>query len=271
MRWLRATPLLLLAVIFSCRPASAEPFASDPSVGRLSSARLLAGNEESGGVRLAALEIDLAPKAVTYWRTPGEAGVAPTLDFSASENLASVETLFPVPRHIKEAGGVVAGYETKALFPLRMRPRDPKIPVKLDLNIDYAACDKICLPVRAHLNLLLSPGATSPHAAEIARVLAENVPKRLDPTEALRMVALRREGEGEVGGWRLDYRGKGALLDVFCEVADPWTLESTRSGEGFALTLYSASGARAAPKDPVAATLTLVTDHGAWEAPIVLQ
>src|SRR3974390_1894011 len=206
MRWLKATPLLLLAVIFFCRPASAEPFASDPSVGRLSSARLLAGNEEAGGLRLAGLEIDLAPQAGTYWRTPGEAGVAPTLDFSASDNLASVETLFPVPRHIKEAGGVVAGYETKALFPLRMRPRDPKIPVKLDLNIDYAACDKICLPVRAHLNLLLSPGATSPHAAEIARVLAENVPKRLDPTEALRMVALRREGEGEgeVGGWRLD-------------------------------------------------------------------
>ena len=269
MRWLRATPLLLLVVIFSCRPANAESFASDPSVGRLSSARLLVGNDEPDGARLAALEIDLAPKAVTYWRTPGEAGVAPTLDFSASENLAGVETLFPVPRHIKEAGGVVAGYETKALFPLRVRPRDARLPVKLDLNLDYAACDKICLPVRAHLSLLLSPGAPSPHAAQIARVLAENVPKRLEPAEALRMLALRREGEA--GGWRLDYHGKGALLDVFCEVADPWSLESTRAGEGFALTLYSASGARAAPKEPLAATLTLVTDHGAWEAPIVLQ
>jgi DsbC/DsbD-like thiol-disulfide interchange protein len=269
MRWLRATPLFLLTVIFSCRPAGAEPFASDPSVGRLSSARLLAGNDAPDGVRLAALEIDLAPNAVTYWRSPGEAGVAPTLDFAASENLASVDTLFPVPRHIKEAGGVVAGYATKALLPLRLRPRDPKIPVKLDLNLDYAACDKICLPVRAHLNLLLSPGAASPYQAEIARVLAENVPKRLEPTEALRMLTLRREGEA--GGWRLDYRGKGALLDVFCEVADPWTLESTRAGEGFALTLYSVSGARAAPKEPLTATLTLVTDKGAWEAPIVLQ
>jgi DsbC/DsbD-like thiol-disulfide interchange protein len=269
MRWLRATPLLLLAVIFSCRPAAAEPFASEPSAGRLSSARLLAGNEETHGVRLAALEIDLAPKAVTYWRTPGEAGVAPTLDFSASENLASVETLFPVPKHIKEAGGVVAGYESKALFPLRVKPRDPKAAVRLDLQLDYAACDKICLPVRAHLNLLLSSGAASPHAAEIARVLAENVPKRLEAAEALRMLALRPEGEA--GGWRLDYSGKGALLDVFCEVADPWTLESSRSGEGFALTLFSATGARAAPKDPLAATLTLVTDKGAWEAPIVLK
>jgi len=269
MRWTRATPLLLLAIIFSCRPAAAEPFASEPSAGRLSSARLLAGNEEADGVRLAALEIDLAPKAVTYWRTPGEAGVAPTLDFSASENLERVETHFPVPKHIKEAGGVVAGYESKALLPLRVIPRDLKAPVRLDLKLDYAACDKICLPARAHLNLQLSPGAASPHGAEIARALAENVPKRLGSSEALRMLALRREGEA--GGWRLDYRGKGALLDVFCEVADPWTLESSRSGEGFALTLYSASGARAAPKEPLAATLTLVTDQGAWEAPVVLQ
>jgi len=269
MRWLKAIPLLLLAIIISCRTAAAEPFASEPSAGRLSSARLLAGNEEADGVRLAALEIDLAPRAVTYWRTPGEAGVAPTLDFSASENLASVETLFPYPKHIKEAGGVVAGYESKALLPLRMTPRDRKLPVRLDLKLDYAACDKICLPVRAHLNLQISPGAASPHGGEIARALAENVPRRLKPAEALQMLTLRREGEA--GGWRLDYRGEGALLDVFSEVADPWTLESSRSGDGFALTLYSASGARAAPKDPLAATVTLVTDKGAWEAPIVLQ
>lgn len=267
MRWLKASPLL--AILLSCHPAATEPFASEPSAGRLSSARLLAGNEEPDGVRSAALEIDLAPKAVTYWRMPGEAGVAPTFDFSASENLASVETFFPAPKHIKEAGGVVAGYEAKALFPLRVTPRDRNAPVRLDLKVDYAACDKICLPVRAHLNLQISPREASPHGPEIARVLAESVPKRLDAAEAQHVLALRPEGEP--GGWRLDYRGKGALLDVFCEVADAWTLELSRSGDGFALTLFSASGARAAPKEPLAATLTLVTDKGAFEAPIVLQ
>ncbi len=269
MRKLRAKPLLFLAVVFCCRPAAADPFASDPSVGKLSKARLLAGDEESAVAQLAALEIALAPKAVTYWRAPGEAGVAPTLDFSASENLASVETLFPSPKHIKEAGGVVVGYESKALFPLRVTPRDPKAAVKLDLKLDYAACDKICLPVRAHLSLLLKPGATSPHGAEIARALADSVPKRLEAAEARRILTLRREGEA--GGWSLDYHGKGALLDVFSEVADPFTLEASRAGDAFALTLYSASGARTAPKEPLAATLTLVTDQGAWEAPIVLQ
>ena len=179
---------------------------------------------------------------MTYRRTPGEAGVAPTLDFAGSENVASVETLFPAPKHIKEAGGVVAGYEAKALIPLRVTPRDRKAPVRLDLKVDYAACDKICLPVREHQNLQLAPGDASPHGVEIARVLAENVPKRLDATEAQKMVALR--ADGEPGGWMLDYRGKGALLNVFSEVADPWTLEASRSGDGFSLTLYSASGAR---------------------------
>ncbi len=163
----------------------------------------------------------------------------------------------------------MAGYESKALFPLRVTPRDPRAPVKLDLNLDYAACDKICLPVRAHLRVQLNPGVASPYATEIARALAENVPKRLDAAEAQRLFALRREGEA--GGWRLDYRGQGALLDVFSEVKDPFTLEASRADDGFALTLYSASGARAALKEPLTATLTLVTDQGAWEAPIVLQ
>ena len=98
----------------------------------------------------------LAPGAITYWRDPGDAGLPPTLDFSASDNVASVELEFPAPKRIKEAdGGEAFGYDGGVVFPLRVKPRDPAKPVTLKLNADFAVCEKVCLPAKAHLELTL--------------------------------------------------------------------------------------------------------------------
>jgi DsbC/DsbD-like thiol-disulfide interchange protein len=267
-QWARRAIIAAALTFGSTAAAQADPFASQPAVGRSSSARLIAGDRQPDGTLSAALEIDLAPKTITYWRSPGETGAPPTLDFSASQNVAGVETSFAAPKHIEEAGSLVAGYDAKTLFPLRVTPRDPKAPVALDLKLDYAACDKICLPVRAHLTLTLAPDAASPHASEIARVVADQVPRKLTAAEAKRLFALKPSG---AGAWRLDYVGPDKLVDLFAEGAEPWFLDSARDGAGFALTLYSSTGAKAAPKAPVSATLTLVTDKGAIEAPVVLE
>ena len=41
------------------------------------------------------LDIDLKPGWKTYWRDPGDAGVPPQLDVSASTNVAGAELRFP--------------------------------------------------------------------------------------------------------------------------------------------------------------------------------
>jgi len=248
--------------------ARAEP-ASPPVAGRTSAARLLAGARQADGTWLAGVEIELSPHVVTYWRAPGEAGVPPSFDFSGSANLQSAEPLYPAPKHIEEAGSLVAGYDAKVVFPLLVTPKDGAAPVRLDLTLNYAACDKICLPARAHLALTLTPGETSPYAAEIARVAEALVPKRLSAAEARALFDVA--DAGEKGAWRLEYRGKGRLLDLFAEGPDPWFLEASRAGDGFKLTLYSAAGSRAAPKEPIDAVLTLITDQGSFEAPVALR
>ena len=115
----------------------------------------------------------LAPGAITYWRDPGDAGLPPTLDFSASDNVASVEPEFPAPKRIKEAdGGEAFGYDGDVVFPLRVKPRDPAKPATLKLNADFAVCEKVCLPAKAHLELTLPSAAGSPHAGAIDAALA---------------------------------------------------------------------------------------------------
>jgi len=257
------TAFLASSVLTPVRAGEAD-FASPPAKGALSSARLLAAGPAQGGVYRAGVEIDLAPKTVTYWRQPGEAGSAPVFDFSKSVNVAKVETSFPAPKHIEEAGSVVAGYDSKVIFPVKVTPADAKSPVTLHLTLDYAACGKICLPAKAELSLALPRSGASPFAQAIGAA-ERSVPQKISAAEAGKRLALRKEGAGEA--WRLNYLGPGEAQDVFPEVAEPLFIESKRDGADFSLTLFS-TGA----KPPFAeATLTVVTDMGAFEAPARLE
>ncbi len=261
---------LALAVFLAAWPWSAalalEPsFATSFDKARTSSARLLVGERDRDGVYGAGVEIDLDPGTITYWRQPGDAGSPPVFDFSRSTNVASVEVLYPAPKHMDEAGSIVAGYNANVTFPLRVAPRDPKAPVVLDLALDYAACGKICLPARARLSLSLPMGGASPFAGQIATALAA-IPKKVTPAEARILVALTRR-EDKAGVWRLKYLGQGKMLDLFAEAPEPLFLDSARAadGEGFELTLApGCCGSAKIPRGPVAATLTIVTDKGAF-------
>ncbi|QGM45372.1 protein-disulfide reductase DsbD domain-containing protein [Methylocystis heyeri] len=267
-RWFRR--LAFAGALFGAGAAhGASPFASDAANSEFSSARLIAGEPAKDGTYLVALEIDLKPKALTYWRQPGEAGVPPRFDFKRSQNVDSVEPLYPAPKRIEEAGSIVAGYDSKVVFPLRVKPRNPEAPVVLELSLDYAACDRICLPTKARLALALPQSGASPFLADIAAALAK-VPRKLTAGEAKALLGLSRR-PGESLSWRLEYLGKDSAREIFAEAPEPLYLEAAPStdGKAFELTL-STNGTVAAPK-AVAATLTVVTDKGAFEAPLELK
>ncbi len=185
MRVLPAAAILTLFAVPVAEqaPAGAAEFASPPARGTVSAARLLSAGPMQKGVYRAGVEVDLAPKTITYWRQPGEAGSPPVFDFSKSRNVAKVEPSFPAPKRIDEAGTVVAGYDEKVIFPLAVTPKDPSAPVTLALTLDYAACGKICLPAKAELSLALPQAGASPFASAIAAA-ESRVPRKIDAAEA---------------------------------------------------------------------------------------
>lgn len=247
----------------ACAAARAEPFASPPAKGELSTARLISAGAPEGGVYRAGVEIALTPRSTTYWRQPGEAGMAPIFDFSRSENVARVDVAFPAPKHINEAGTIVAGYDASVILPLRVAAKDPAAPVKLKLLLDYGACGRICLPAKADLTLALPQTGASPYAAAIADAESK-VPARLDAAAGAKRFALTRSADVP-GAWRL--RPTEPARDVFVEVAEPLFAESRADGDGFEITLFS-TGAKTKSAD---ATLTIVTDQGAFETPARLE
>lgn len=257
------TGALLAAFALAPSLALAADFATAPAKGSVSAVRLLAAGPPERGVYRAGVEISLTPQTVTYWRQPGEAGSAPVFDFSRSTNVATVETSFPAPRHIDEAGTVVAGYDETVVFPLKVTPKDPKAPVTLDMHLDYAACGKICLPATADLSLALPQAGVSPFSGAIAAA-EKRVPARLGAADAKKRLSIRKTADGS---WRLAVSGPGKVQDVFPEAPEPLFIESKREGEAFLLTLFATG---AAPKS-ADVTLTIVTDKEAFEAPAHLE
>src|SRR5881409_3027762 len=85
-----------------------------------SAMRLVAGSR-SGAVLLGGIAFQLQPGWHTYWRTPGDSGVPPRIDFSKSENIEAVTVLWPAPRKFDDgAGGHSLGYRDQIVLPLRI-------------------------------------------------------------------------------------------------------------------------------------------------------
>ena len=111
---------------------------------------LLAGSR-SGAVLLGGIAIQLQPGWKTYWRTPGDSGVPPRFDFSKSDNVEAVTVLWPAPMKFDDgAGGYSLGYKQPGRAAAADRRQNADKPVTLRADINYAVCDKLCIPVEAN-------------------------------------------------------------------------------------------------------------------------
>ena len=269
-------PLALAALFAFAAPQAqaADAYASDWAKGLKSSARLVAAGGGVPGALRAGVEIMLDPDTITYWRSPGDAGVPPVFKFGASQNVANVEVTYPAPQRVNENGAEAFGYLRGVIFPLRVTPRDPALPVRLELSLDYAACEKICIPAQAELALALpQAGAPNgPHAGRIA--LAESrAPRRQALGEAAPLSLRAVSAKG--ADWTLEIIAPEGVKDVsvFPEGPEYFFLKSgvpTRKAAGaFSVPLRIEDR----PKDAtgVDATITIVADGNAIEVPVRLE
>ncbi len=186
-----AGPLLALVLV---SPAGAADASSWDGDGR-SAVRLVAGGSARprGDELRAGLEIRLAPGWKTYWRYPGDSGVPPVIDFSKSENVKSVIVSWPAPHRFTDDGGTSIGYKGGVLMPLQVVPQNPARPVTLRAAVDYAICERICIPAKSTTSIALSP-EPSPFDAAL-RTAEAQVPKpaALGQSVPFGILGVRRE------------------------------------------------------------------------------
>jgi DsbC/DsbD-like thiol-disulfide interchange protein len=184
----------VLGTVFGAVHASATEDVTSWDGDARSGVRTLAGARPAGASYLrAGVEIRLTRGWHTYWRYPGDAGVPPQFSFDGSRNVKNVDVLWPAPERKVDNGGTSIGYSAGVIFPLRIVAQELGKPVSLRLRLQYAICEKLCVPAEARNELTLASGRASQDAALTA---AEGrVPKRMNLGEGgdLSIRSLRRE------------------------------------------------------------------------------
>ncbi|MEA2891593.1 MAG: hypothetical protein QOI05_2386 [Bradyrhizobium sp.] len=187
---------LIAALVAWCSMPQARAQDSSPWVKDGHSAvRLLAGSR-SGAVLLGGIAIQLQPGWHTYWRTPGDSGVPPRFDFGKSENIEAVTILWPAPTKFADgAGGVSLGYQKQVVLPLRIVAKNADKPVTLRADINYAVCEKLCIPVEASTELAFTSVASTEDSTLSAALDAVPKPATIGDPNPLTIRDVKRDGK----------------------------------------------------------------------------
>ncbi len=191
----------VVALVASLMGATGGAFAmaSDWSVNDQGKLRLVSAIKGVGERKSLALglEFKLQPGWKIYWRSPGDAGYPPRIDWAKSKNVASAQFQWPVPERFSVLGLETLGYKDEVILPLKVEPVEPGKPVALRADISYLTCDEICVPHQVKLGLDLPAAAAKP--SDQANVLARyssKVPLE-GPRQDLAIAAVSLAPKGE--------------------------------------------------------------------------
>ena len=215
-------PILVLAIwlVASAHAGAAQgPWIT----GTKAEVRLLAAGVDPDGRLAAGIEIVLPPGWHTYWRSPGDAGIAPVIDFSASRNVGSVEVSYPLPTRLDDGISVSNVYDDRVVFPVSAVVSDPSAPVDLVLAAELGVCAEICVPDKIDARLTIPPGEADAAVAAGLAAARALVPGPSEPG-AFGLDAVVREGGSDK---RPVFRFTGVVPDaataeVFVEGPPDW-------------------------------------------------
>jgi DsbC/DsbD-like thiol-disulfide interchange protein len=189
-----AAAVFVLFVAPQARAQDSSPWQKDGH----SAVRLLAGSR-SGVVLLGGIAFQLQPGWHTYWRTPGDSGVPPRIDFGKSENIEAVTILWPAPTKFADgAGGISLGYQRQLVLPLRIVAKNADKPVTLRADINYAVCEKLCIPVEASAELAFTSVASTEDSALSAALDTVPKPATIGDPNPLTIRDVKRDGKNGV-------------------------------------------------------------------------
>ena len=148
-------------------------------------AQVLNGWQTATGTQMTGLQLRLAKGWKTYWRAPGEAGIPPQFDWSASTNVKSARIHWPAPHVFTTNGLRSIGYSGDVVLPVEVTPRDPSAPMRLVGEVALGVCSDICVPASVRVDAaLIAPGAADA-AIELALAARPVSAKRAGLTSAV--------------------------------------------------------------------------------------
>lgn len=151
---MRFIPLFFIFILFPLSvSAQPEGIVSEPVTVRLLSAYEGVGTFATHDM---GLELSIQDQWYTYWRMPGETGLAPVMDWSKSANVKNVEVGWPAPKRFKSLDFYSFGYQGLTVLPLKVTPEKSGEDITLNLKLDLVVCHEICIPQTIKLEKTIS-------------------------------------------------------------------------------------------------------------------
>ncbi len=134
-----------------------------------------------GGVLYVALRQKIAPGWHTYWRNPGDAGQATTLDWTLPPKWRADDIVWPAPERFLTGPIMAYVYTDSVLLPVPVQvPADarPGSTVTLKAKAAWLVCKDVCIPEGGALSVDVPIAAASPameprYGRAIAQTLAD--------------------------------------------------------------------------------------------------
>jgi thiol:disulfide interchange protein DsbD len=192
--------LLAAALVITCAwGAGAQSFATSHA-----KIALLAENGalKPGQTASIGLFFDLDQGWHIYWINPGDSGEAPRIQWSLPKGFRTGEIRWPVPVRLVTGSVIDYGYQGRVLLSLPLQvPADynPAATTKLAADVKYLICREVCIPAKAHADLVLPPAKGAAPDAAATRQLFEDARARLPkPLPAGAKTQVRDDGKNLV-------------------------------------------------------------------------
>lgn len=213
------TRLLTLLSLFV--PGVTFGMASDWDENEHVKVRIVSAVEAVGDLETISLGLHFKLKSgwKIYWRSPGDAGIPPEQNWTGSENLKGTNVSWPMPRRFSVLGLETLGYSNEVVLPLVANLAQVGQPLRLKSNINYLACEEICIPYQAKVALDVPSGPAKPsELAQLIDIYAARVPGAGDRHGLLIVKTVLLQG-GEGPKVQIEARSERPFVgpDVFVE------------------------------------------------------
>ena len=163
--------------------AVAAPVRTDHVVAELVAERSAV---QAGQVLQVGLSLNHQPGWHTYWRNPGDSGLATQISWQLPPGSQTGDIEWPVPQRLPVGPLVNYGYEGELLLPVSFTPPPAAKPgdtLTLRAHASWLVCKDVCIPESAELELQLpvvgqdvTPGATAASPAFASNAAAQPLP-----------------------------------------------------------------------------------------------
>jgi thiol:disulfide interchange protein DsbD len=131
---------------------------------------LSADTAKPGDTVWAGVDLKMEPGWHTYWKNPGDAGMATKIEWQLPPGVTAGEIQWPLPEKLPPAEVTTYGYDDKVvlLVPLKLAADLKPGPLDLKAKVSWLECKEACIPGSGNVEATLNVDAETKPSADAA-------------------------------------------------------------------------------------------------------